>query len=269
MGAIAQFFRDLYLFRELLWAMTWRDIRIKYKQAAMGILWVFFVPFLVIMSGVFIRVGMAMYSGNPVDPAVISAVIIKSLPWILFMNAISAASQALIGNTSLVTKIYFPREVIPTATVLSSLFDFLLAGVAVFLVLVLMPNSQVVYSWNLLWVPVCFLLLVVFTAALGLLLSCANLFFRDVKYIVQVLLRYGIFFTPVYFSVHEMGALGKAMMINPLSPMFEVLAAATLEGSVPTDMLMFLAYSALWAFGGFALALVIFEKAEYLFAEYV
>lgn len=270
MLAVSRLFHELYQFRELLWAMTLRDIRIKYKQAAMGVAWGFFVPFLVIMSGVIIRVAMAKMSGDKVKMEPVFSIMIRSMPWILFMNVVSTASMSLVGNTSLVTKIYFPREVIPTSSVLSSLFDFSMSAVAVTAIVMFWPGTPMVWSLALLWVPVCFVLVLIMVAALGYLLAAANLFFRDVKYIVQIVLRYGIFFTPVYMTIDELGPrIGTIMLLNPLSSLFEAMSDAVLTGSVSPELYPWLAYSAVVALGGFFIATTVFEEAEHLFAEYV
>jgi ABC-type polysaccharide/polyol phosphate export permease len=128
------------------------------------------------------------------------------------------------------------------------------------------------------------LLLILLTAAVGVFLACANLFFRDVKYITQVLLTFGVFFTPVLFDAPTFGArAGRLLMLNPLSPIFEGLRLAVIDGhnllQPLTEVLKgapvvvwepwYLLYSAVWAVGGLALSLVLFERTQFLFAEYV
>jgi ABC-type polysaccharide/polyol phosphate export permease len=272
MFAVSRLFHELYQFRELLLALTLRDIRVKYKQAVLGVLWGFFVPGLVVLSGVLIRLAMAKIRGGTVSIEEIGSLMIRSLPWILFMNAVSAASTSLTGNTSLVTKIYFPREVIPTASLLSSLVDFTMAVVMVVGFLLLWPDSPIVWSWALLWVPLCMGLIIVLVAAVGYVLAAANLFFRDVKYIVQLVLRFGIFFTPVYLGLQEIGfdsLTARVLLLNPLSAPMEMMAEAVLKGHVNPALYVWLAYSAVWSIGGFIVAAMLFEEAEHLFAEYV
>ena len=140
MTAIGQMFREVYAFRELLVALTYRDIRVKYKQAVMGMLWAFFMPVLAILSGIIFRMAMAFFSGKPLIVSDITAVIAKRVPWLLFASIVGSSSTSLISNMALITKIYFPREVVPLSSLLSSLFDFSIAvtGLIVALVLITM-----------------------------------------------------------------------------------------------------------------------------------
>jgi ABC-type polysaccharide/polyol phosphate export permease len=163
-----------------------RDIRIRYKQVVMGFGWAVLMPVLIVLSGMIVRYAMARLSGGQLGVSDLANIAVKALPWAFFVGAIGFANGALISNANLVTKIYFPREVLPVAALVAQGFDSLIGLAALAIVL---PFLGAKLSFALLWVPVLLLLLFLLTAALALFLSAANLFFRDVKYIVQVVPR--------------------------------------------------------------------------------
>jgi len=207
----------------------------------------------------------------------IGGISVKALPWAFFVGAIGFANTSLVGNANLVGKIYFPREVLPLAAVLAQAFDTTIgAGV----LLIVLPFLGAKLSLALLWVPVLAALLFLFTCALALFLSSANLFFRDVKYIVQTVLTFGIFFAPVFYESTMLGPKGaKLVMLNPLSPILEGLRLTVIEGhgllatlQTADGILVWspwlLVYSACWSLLGLLGASVLFHRLEFLFAEY-
>jgi ABC-type polysaccharide/polyol phosphate export permease len=272
----AEIVHDLKRFRYLLYQLTLRDIRIRYKQAAMGFCWAVFMPALVVFAGMLVRFALAHVEHRAVAGGEAAALAVKAVPWAFFVGTLQFATTSLTGNTSLVTKVYFPREVLPLAATLGQGFDALIATASLVLVL---PFLGVVPSGALLWVPVLSLLLLLLTAAAALCLSCANLFFRDVKYIVQVLLTFGIFFTPVFFEPALFGRLGgRIVMLNPIAPILEGFRLSVVEGhdllqSIPgADGWIwhpgYLLYSAGWAVAGLLVSALFFHRMEILFAEY-
>src|SRR5882672_7535747 len=155
----------LWRFRELLYMITWRDIRIRYKQSAMGFLWAILMPSLIVGAGVLVRLGAAKYTGAPLSVDDIASVIVRAVAWAFFIASIRFGTNSLIGNSSLVTKIAFPKEVFPIAATLSSLFDFAIASIAVLLVLVCIGWTP---TFAALWAVPLILMLVMFTAGLAL-----------------------------------------------------------------------------------------------------
>ena len=280
---IRQMARELYEYRELLFALTWRDIRVKYKQAVMGILWVFFMPMLAILAGIIIRFAMAYLQGGALEWEAVTSVIARSQPWLIFAAILGTTSQGLLSGMGLASKIYFPRHVIPLASTLGVLFDYAISITAVTVVLIIVSsftNVGVMVTPWLLLVPVFLLLLITMAVGLGLIFGSGNLFFRDVKYIVQVLLQFGIFFTPVYWFVHEMGRFGQLMMINPLAPLIEGISQCivghVIEGAgsgavyspgLDPAMWPFVAYATAFALGVLWLGLAVFRRSEPRFAE--
>jgi ABC-type polysaccharide/polyol phosphate export permease len=269
---------DLRRSRELLHQLTLRDLRLRYKQAVMGLGWALFMPLLVLLSGAFFRFIMAKLSGAPLDRAALAAIAVKALPWSFFVGTVSTATGSLTGNTQLVTKVYFPREVLPLSAVAAQAFDLLVGSVALTVgLLALHPPPSAATA---LWVAPLTLLLVAFTAACALFLSCANLFFRDVKYIVQVLLTFGVFFTPVFFDASMVGPTARPLlMLNPLAPILEGLRLALVEGHnllVPLThggVVLWqpaeLAYGAAAAVVALVGSAILFHRSEFIFAEYV
>jgi lipopolysaccharide transport system permease protein len=269
---------ELWRFREMLYQLTLRDVRIRYKQAIIGFGWALLMPALVVLSGCLVRYAMTRRSGAPLDLAGIASISVKALPWSFFVGTMSFATQSLTGNLQLVSKVYFPRAVLPLAATLGQAFDALIGALVLALVL---PFLDVHLSFALLWVPVLALLLFLLTVAASLFLSCANLFFRDVKYIVQVMLTFGIFFTPVFFDPAMMGRrLAGLIMLNPLSPLLEGLRLAVVQQHdllvpiiAPDGIVVwspfYLLYAALWAVLGLAVSAMIFHRSEFVFAEYI
>ena len=165
---------EILRYQDLLIMLTWRDIRIKYKQSVMGFMWAIFMPMLIISAGVLVKFAFAKLGQNEVGWHEITSVSVKSLPWALFVSSIRFSTNCLIGNKNLVTKIYFPKIIFPMASILSQLFDFCLASIVLIIVFTV---ARVGVSVYLLWVPVLLLTLLVFIAGLGILLSALNLFF--------------------------------------------------------------------------------------------
>ena len=281
LGGAAVALAELWQARDLLSQLVLRDVRVRYKQALLGFAWAILMPSLIVLSGTMVRVAMSQFTGAPFSRETIATLLVKGLPWGFFVGAIGFATASLTGNSGLVSKVYFPREVLPLAAILAQAFDSAISTAACLLVL---PFLGIVWGLNLLWVPPLLLLLLCFTVAVGLLLSCANVFFRDVKYIVQVLLTFGIFFTPVFFEPAMLGPRGaRLVMLNPVAPIVEGLRLAVLRGHDLLSPLAvdaaagpvtawspwYLAYAGAWALGGLLVSVFVFRATQDAFAEYV
>ncbi|HEY4319797.1 MAG TPA: ABC transporter permease [Gemmatimonadales bacterium] len=219
--------RDLRRSRELITQLTMRDLRLRYKQAVFGFAWAVLMPMLLIGAGLVIR--MAAFKNAPPGTAPsIGGIALKGWAWAFFAGGMNFATTSVLLNVQLVTKIYFPREVLPIASVLTQGVDALVGG---FVLLLLSPWLHFSVTPALLWLPVLCVILFTFTLALGFLFACANLFFRDVKYILQVLLTFGILFTPVLFNLGNWGNGARiALLINPLSSILEGFQVAAVQG---------------------------------------
>lgn len=254
--------KELYRYRALLYMIIYRDIKVRYKQSIMGVAWAILMPLLVVAAGVLVRYAYARVSQSEMTPDDIASVAVRSVPWAFIVGSIRFATASLVTNTSLVTKVYFPKEIFPLAAVFSTAFDFTVAAATLAVLLVLLGVGV---SVQLLWVPVLILVLLVLLCGLSLLLSSASLFFRDVKYIVEVLLTFGIFLTPVFFSVDLVGEFRSLMLLNPAAPILEAFDAVIVQQRAPE--LAWLLYS--FGFGALLLlaGYVSFKKLEPAFAE--
>jgi lipopolysaccharide transport system permease protein len=254
--------RTLLHRRDVLFMLAWRDIKIKYKQSVMGFFWAILMPLVIVSAGVIVRFAFARLSGSQLYAADLAIVTVKAVPWAFFVSAIRFASNSLIANTSLVTKIYMPREIFPLASILSQLVDFAVAAVVAGLFLLVVRPTV---TTSVLWIPLFVALLILLAAGCGIFLSAAALFFRDVKYIVEVILTFAIFFTPVFYEVRMFGDWATALLLNPVAPLLEGIGAAAVGQPLPAAG--WLLYSAATAILGFVGAMAFFKKLEPLFAE--
>jgi len=278
-----EMFWELFHYRELLWQMILRDIRIRYKQAVMGFGWALLMPILVVGSGFVVKYVLAQTAGSALETMAVAGMAVKALAWTFFAGALGFAANSLTNNIHLVTKIYFPREVFPLSAVLVQTFDTSIGTVLVLAAMVALPGVGL--GWTGLWAIPLVLLLVAFTTALALVLSCANVFFRDVKYIAQLLITFGIFFTPVFYETEFLGPTGSwLMMFNPLAPILEGLRLAVvqhhslwiplLQPTVHEQTLCiwhpgWLGYAAVCSVGSLLLCWRLFHRLEFLYAEYI
>jgi len=189
------YWHDLWRYRELLYFLAWRDLLVRYKQTAIGIAWVLIRPFLtmIVFTIVFGSIAKLPSEGVPYPILVFSAM----LPWQFFANALSECSNSLIGNANLLSKVYFPRLIVPVSAVFVSFVDFLVSGI---ILLGLMAWYVYVPSWRILTLPL--FIGIAFLAAMGagLWLAALNVKYRDFRYIVPFIVQFGLYISPVGFS---------------------------------------------------------------------
>jgi len=256
--------REVLDHKDLLYILAWREIKVKYKQSVMGVLWAVLMPLVIVSAGLIVRTAFARLSGTPVSLSDVTSVAVKSVPWAFFVAALRFGTNSLVTNSGLVTKIYLPRLVFPLAAVFSQLFDFAVATVVVAILLVI---AQVGVSVQLLWLPLLLVSLIALAIALAIALSAASLFLRDVKYIVDVLLTFAIFFTPVFYESSLFGQWAPALLLNPVSPLLESISATIIHHQGPA--LPWLAYSVVFTGLFLTAAIAVFGKLEPYFAESV
>lgn len=190
-----QYWKDLWNYRELFYFLAWRDILVRYKQTAIGIAWAILRPFLTMLVLTIIFGKLARFpSGSAPYPILVFAAM---LPWQFFSNSLTECSNSLIGNAGLISKVYFPRLVIPTSSVIVSFVDFLLSGA---ILLGLMAWYNFWPTWRVLALPL--LILISFGTAMGtgLWISAMNVKYRDFRYIVPFLVQFGLYISPVGFA---------------------------------------------------------------------
>ena len=190
------YWTDLWRYRELFLILAWRDVTVRYKQTIIGVGWAILRPFLtmVVFTIIFGRV-----AGLPSDGDAPYALMVFAamLPWTLFSSSLGDASNSLIGNASLISKVYFPRLIIPTATVVTAFVDFLISFV---ILLGLMIYYQFAPSWNLLLLPVFILLALLASLGPGLWITALNVKYRDFRYVIPFIVQFGLYVSPVGFS---------------------------------------------------------------------
>jgi ABC-type polysaccharide/polyol phosphate export permease len=254
--------QKLFARRDLLFMIAWREIKIRYKQSVMGIMWAILLPAVIVTAGIVVRYGMSAMSGKPISGQEIAGVTVKGLVWAFFAGAMRFSSTSLIGNSNLVTKISMPREILPLASILSQLLDF---GVASALVLVVFLIARLGASWQLLWVPVLLLITVALATGWAFLVSAACLFFRDVKYLVEVIITFAVFVTPIFYDVSMFPKWENVLLLNPLAPLLEGLEQCIVFGTMPS--LPWVSYSAVFALISLVSGFHFFKKWEPTFAE--
>jgi lipopolysaccharide transport system permease protein len=210
-------FHELWEYRELLYFLTWRDIKIRYKQTVLGAAWAIIQPvfMMVVFSLFFGKLAKVPSDGIPYPVFAFCAL----LPWQLFAHAVSESSNSLVGNQNLITKVYFPRLVIPLSAVLSGLLDFLVA----FVVLVgLMFWYGILPGWRIMTVPVFIVLAMCTALAVGLWLSALSVQYRDVRYVIGFLVQFWLFATPVAYPSSIIPERWRAVYaLNPMAGVVE------------------------------------------------
>jgi homopolymeric O-antigen transport system permease protein len=227
--SIVQIVAEIWDARDLVAQFVLRDLTLRYTQAVMGFAWALLMPLLIVGAGMMFRVVLSTLANSPLEGSSIASLAAKALPWAFFSGALATATSSVIGNSNLISKVYFPREVLPLSTVIAQSPDLVVGLVVVAAVLPFIDKSGL--SLSGLWVIAVLLVLMLFTVGCALFLSCANLFFRDVKYIVQVLLNFGVFATPVFFEPQMLGPkMASIMMVLPLSPFIQAMDVALVHG---------------------------------------
>lgn len=249
-------------YHELLYQMTARDIRVRYKQAMMGFGWAIFMPLVNTLVFTVIFTKAATLDTSPYPYALYSFT--GLLFWNYFASSLRFAVNSLSSNSTLVTKVYFPREIFPFSAILVCMVDLAVGTIPL---VGLMIYYQVPPTPALLFVPVLLVIQTIFTAGIALIISMANLFLRDVKYIFDMVLMVWMFATSVVYPVKLVGGrLGHVLEFNPLTPLIDGYRLTILRGEIP-DLLpltVTLAISVVTLFAGW----VMFHRAEYRFAEY-
>ena len=190
------YWRDLWLFRELFYILSWRDIKVRYKQTVIGAAWSILRPLLttLIFTVVFIRV--AKLGGPPGVPYTI-LFFTGMLPWQFFANALFEASNSLIGNTNLISKVYFPRLIIPASSIITSLVDL---AISFAILLAMMVYYQFVPDIKILLLPIYIILSMLAALGIGLYITALNVKYRDFRYIIPFVIQIGMYVTPVGFT---------------------------------------------------------------------
>ncbi|OGW33220.1 MAG: phosphate ABC transporter permease [Nitrospirae bacterium GWC2_42_7] len=263
-GWIPVNFRELWAYRELLFFLSWRDIKVKYKQTTLGVAWAILQPFLtmIVFSVLFGTFAKMPSDGIPYPIFVYAGL----LPWNYFSSSLSSSGNSLVASSNLITKVYFPRLIIPASAALSSLLDFLIASV-ILIGMMFFYN----YSPNLsgiFLIPSLVLLTFMIAVGCGLWLSALNVEYRDFQYVIPFLVQIWMFVTPVIYPVTLVPQKYQWLLaLNPMGGIIEAFRSATL-GHQPVNWYL-LGISAGVAITIFASGLLYFRKVERSFADVI
>ena len=264
-GWVALRLRELWAYRELLYFLVWRDIKVRYKQTLLGAAWAIIQPVLtmVVFTLFFGRLD-ALHPGDAPYPLFSFAGLV---PWTFFANGLSQSSNSLVGSANLIKKVYFPRLVVPISAVLSGALDFALAFVVLLGMMLIFGYPPTI---NLLWLPAFLLLALATSLGAGLWLSALNVEFRDVRYVVPFLVQLWLFASPVIYSSASVSPAWRAVYgLNPMAGVIEGFRWALLgpqSGAAPGPMT---AVSALAALALLASGAFYFRRMEKTFADVV
>jgi lipopolysaccharide transport system permease protein len=191
-----QYWKDLWRYRELFYFLSWRDILVRYKQTIIGMLWALIRPFLtmVVFSVIFGNLAKLPSEGTAPYPILVFAAL---LPWQFFASALTECSNSLIINANLISKVYFPRLIVPASSVIVSFVDFLVSGM---ILVGLMAWYNFITSWQILSLPLFIAIAFAASLGVGLWLAALNVEYRDFRYIVPFIVQFGLYISPVGFS---------------------------------------------------------------------
>lgn len=262
-GWLAIDLRELWRYRELIFFLTWRDIKVRYKQAVLGIAWALLQPILtVLIFTVIFGILLGTPSqGLPYPLFALSAL----LPWQLFASALQRSSVSLVGNANLITKIYFPRLAIPLSTVLAALVDF---GVSLVVLIGVMVYYRHLPGVNTLWLPLIILLALMTALAVGLWLSALNVQYRDVQHMVPFIIQVWMYASPIVYPIETIPE-GIWRLLYGLNPMVGVIQGFrwALLGGDPPDITMLISIGVVVAL--LVSGLYYFRRMEKTFADVV
>jgi lipopolysaccharide transport system permease protein len=263
--AAKNYWKDLWRYRELFYILSWRDIKVRYKQTVIGVAWSVIRPLLTMMvfTIVFSKVAKLPSEGNTPYAILVFAGL---LPWQFFSNALTESSASLIGNTNLISKVYFPRLIIPASSIITSFIDFLIS----FIIMIgLMVFYNFMPSWQIIFIPIFIIIAFMASFGVGLWLTTMTVKYRDFRYIVPFIVQLGLYISPVGFSSNVVSE--KWRLVYSLNPMVGVIDGfrwCILGGAskvyVPGFLLslfviLFIMWYSIWHF----------RKMEKAFADYI
>jgi lipopolysaccharide transport system permease protein len=255
--------KEVWNFRELFYFFIWRDIKIRYKQTVLGALWAIIQPFftMVVFTIFFGNFAKVPSEGVPYPVFSYSALV----PWTYFSGALAASGNSLIGNSNLLTKVYFPRFAIPASAALSGILDFFIASILLFGIMI---YFHIPLSMNLLFWPVFVIPLILLALGLGMIFSSLNVKYRDIKYTIPFMISLWLFITPIIYPISILPDKYKLLVaLNPMTGIIEAFRSTV----IPNKQVDFwlLLYSVIASVVIFLFGLMYFRKTEKEFADLV
>jgi lipopolysaccharide transport system permease protein len=227
-------FRELLAYRELLYFLTWRDLKVRYKQTIIGVAWVIFQPFITM---VVFTIFFGNFAKMPTDGAPYPIfVFIGLLFWQFFSSALSDISNCLVANQGIISKVYFPRIILPLSMILTRLIDFLVASAM--LIVLMIYYSFMPSLIGLLVFPILILVSAIAALGLGLFFASLNVKYRDVRYVLPFFIQLMMFVTPVVYSSSILGSYGWILALNPMAGVIKTARSELLQ-SYATNWLQF------------------------------
>lgn len=254
---------ELWYFRELLWVLTVREVKVRYKQTLLGVAWAILQPasltiIFTLVFGLFLKVS----SGSIPYPVFVYSAL---LPWTFFTTAVTFGSLSVVNNGNLVTKVYFPREILPLSSVAAAFFDFLMASV-VFIILLIFYKIEI-GPGVLFGLPIIASIFIL-TTGISFFLSTLNVLFRDIRFVIPLILQIWLYLTPVIYSTSQVPEKYRFLLtLNPLVPLIEGFRNTTVLGQIPNfgEVLFSLGISGLVFYLGYWF----FKSREKIFADVI
>lgn len=250
-------------YRELLWNLSNREITQRYKQSILGYAWVIINPLaqLIVMSFVFDQILHVPSLGVPF----IIFLSVALLPWNLFTQSLSTSSGALVGNSNLITKIYFPREILIYATIIAKIVDFGYSCIVLIFFLIIFKIPVTIYF---VWLPFIFLIQMILTVGLSLLVSAFNLFYRDIQYLLNLIILIWMYMTPIMYPIEVIPVKYRFIMsLNPMAVIINAYRQVLLSNASPNMQSLSIAFFISMTI--FVIGFLVFKKLEGEFADYV
>jgi lipopolysaccharide transport system permease protein len=225
------YWRDIWRYRELMYFLAWRDIVVRYKQTAIGVAWAVLRPALTMLVFVGFRRLAGLSSADVPEPILVFAAV---LPWQFFSTALTDSSASLVGNANLVSKIYFPRLIVPGAAVATSLVDFLFT---LALLAILMLWYGFAPGWQIVVLPLLVFLTMLLSLGVGVLLAAMNVEYRDFRFIVPFIVQFGLFVSPVAFTTSSLPERWRTIYaLNPMVGIIDGFRWSILAGRTAMDI---------------------------------
>jgi len=256
-------FREVWLYREMLYFLVWRDVKVRYKQTTLGITWALIQPLfgMIVLAFVFGRVAKLPSEGIPYPLFAFAGI----LPWTFFSNAVTNGSMSVVTSGNLLTKVYFPRILVPVAAVMTALVDFFLAAVMLIPLLFhyhFLPAAHLVYGF-----PLAMAICVAFALGLSIVLSALIVRYRDLRHAVPFVMQIWMFATPIVYSLSVVPLKYRwAMTVNPMAPVIEAFRRSMFGGAIATAGLLWaLLVAVVLILGGS----IYFRRLERIFADVI
>ncbi|MBP7821496.1 MAG: ABC transporter permease [Saprospiraceae bacterium] len=260
------YFKDIWNFRELLYILSWRDIKVRYKQTIIGILWAILRPLtIMILFTIVFKYFLGLRAVDNIPYYLL--VLVGLLPWYLFSSAMTEASNSLMDNEKLITKVYFPRIIVPISSVVTSFIDFLVSFI---LLIILLIFNHISFLWNFAFIPLVLLVLLLFSLGIGFFLSALNVRYRDFRYVIPFITQIGYYVSPIGYSSNSVPLQYQHIyFLNPMAGIIETFRWCIFGGALDHIKVMGFTYSAILSVVIFIIGLYFFKQNESQMADLI